>query len=169
MIGNSYTSYKDPNVNMTVTYKVEYVDDERDWQRIVDEDVADPWTLYKSEDFDDAGEAVLFFMTRFFPVEKCYDVKLWEDIQIDGKTVLQNYIDLPSSSFFSLGQAINKKATDGYFKYQKELSDAAADLAAYEDFVKAVSVPVGGGKWQKGTELFTQWLAHTKKELRYGR
>ena len=73
-------------------YTVEYITDKNDWQRVCDGDHDAPWELYKTRVYESMDDALTFYLVRFFD-ENTFDVKLFEQIEVDGEQVRESYIE----------------------------------------------------------------------------
>lgn len=92
------TTWQKQGAKIKTLYTVEYITDKKDWQRLCDGKHSAPWELYQKKPFDCLDEAITFYLVRFFD-NNTYDVKLFEEIQIDGESVREAYIE-PSGPVF---------------------------------------------------------------------
>lgn len=119
-------------------YAVEYITDKKDWQRLCDGKHSAPWELYQKKPFDCLDEAITFYLVRFFD-NNTYDVKLFEEIQINGESVREAYIEPSGPVFDGIRSAIDmdmrnrlNKLEDRVAEQEKELEDYTAFVSAYK-------------------------------------
>lgn len=95
-------------------YTIEYVDNAKTWERIcyIDdhyseiEKCQESWELYSKLEFDNVTEALTCYMTKLVS-DKCYDIKMLEQVFVNGDMVLEQYIEPKSTLRYSMRTAVN--------------------------------------------------------------
>lgn len=70
-------------------YTVEYINDKRTWEKF---DKTEDIELYTKREYDNISDAITFYLT-WFVSDQCYDIKLWEQIFVNGEMVLEQPIE----------------------------------------------------------------------------
>lgn len=77
-------------------YEVEYINDEKTKQKF---DKTGDIELYSKRECDNISDAITFYLTWFIS-DKCHDIKLWEQVFVNGEMVLEQSID-PNSDLIN--------------------------------------------------------------------
>ena len=137
----SYVSYERPEHKLRKEYVLEYCDDEDKLNRVglrpefggLEIDDAYHSKTYKESEtetdtFD--GIAISMFLAFLFRKDIC-DVKLWENLYLDGEMIQERWFDFPCTFMGELKRIINKDIEDIH-----KTSDALAkELDVYMAFV----------------------------------
>ncbi len=80
-------------------YIVEYINDEKTWKKF---DETEDIDLYSKREYDNISEAISFYLTWFIS-DKCYDIKLWEQIFVNSEMVLEQMIEPENTLMYFCG------------------------------------------------------------------
>ena len=81
-------------------------------------------------------EAITFYLVRFFD-SNTYDVKLFEEIQIDGESVREAYIEPSGPVFDGIRSAIDMDMRNRLNKLEDRIAGQEKELEDYTAFVSA--------------------------------
>ena len=99
-------TWQKQSTEIRTRYTVEYITSKEDWQKVCDGKHPAPWELYQTKVYDSLDDALTFFLVRLFD-EKTFDVKLFEQIDIDGDQVREAYIEPAGYIFDGIRSAID--------------------------------------------------------------
>ena len=94
-------SYQKENSGLEIRYSLEYIDNKKDFDYISSGKFSrgEPWERYKKKAYSSLDEAMSYYVLYLFNPQ-IYDVKLFEEILIDGETVREAYIEpIPTFSW----------------------------------------------------------------------
>lgn len=109
-------SYQDSAVNIETRYTVEFVNNKKDWDYICKGifNHGEPWDRYQSRKYSSLDDAITFYLVHYFS-DATYDVRLFEEILLDGKVVRETYFDSSSLGHY-IRSNINKAMEDEILK-----------------------------------------------------
>ena len=99
--------------NVETLYTVEYIDDPETWEKFLDvtgtgyDGTIEPWELYKKRTYDNVADALAFYIVRYIQ-EDTYDIKLYEEVRMDGETILEQNIEPARITKWSLRTSVNE-------------------------------------------------------------
>lgn len=94
-------SYQKENSGLEIRYSLEYIDNKKDFDYISSGKFSrgEPWERYKKKAYSSLDEAMSYYVLYLFNPQ-IYDVKLFEEVLIDGETVREAYIEpIPTFSW----------------------------------------------------------------------
>lgn len=94
-------SYQKENSGLEIRYSLEYIDNRKDFDYISSGKFSrgEPWERYKKKAYSSLDEAMSYYVLYLFNPQ-IYDVKLFEEVLIDGETVREAYIEpIPTFSW----------------------------------------------------------------------
>lgn len=124
----TYT-HKDYENRLQTRYTVEYIDNQKDMDYVCSGKInnGEPSERYKNRTYNSIDDAMSFYMVSLFnPV--ILDVKLSEEILLDGETIRESYIELDSTLGSTLKQIINKNIQEDARKANNEAEIAEKRL-----------------------------------------
>lgn len=127
-------TFQEQEINVKTEYIIEYIHDPEKW-KLVCNDAPAPWELYEKRIYDNLDDAIEFYMIQFF-YEKCYDVKMFEDIKLDGKTIRESYIEPGNTFSYTLRKIINNAATAEIDKLRSTVESLEKEIETYSEFIK---------------------------------
>ncbi len=124
-------------------YILEYVNDEKTWDRIcyIDDHYGEiephqeSYELYTKAEFDNVSEAISLYMS-LFASDKCFDVKFWEQIYVNGDMVLEQMLEPKSTVMYEMRTVIDNEMRDRMSKAESSLKEAEKEIELYEAFLK---------------------------------
>lgn len=124
----TYT-HKDYENRLETRYTVEYIDNQKDMDYVQSGSISlsEPWERYKKRTYNSIDDATSFYMISLFNTV-ILDVKLWEEILLDGETIRESYIEPDSTLGSTLKQIINKNMQEDARKANKEAEAAEKRL-----------------------------------------
>lgn len=136
--------YHNSDLDVKTVYDVEYIANERDYRRLMDDAgriengmiVCEPWECYSKRTFDNLQYAMNFFMC------KCSDefgsfAKLCERVLLDDDIVQEKILESPICA--SVRERINKEMEKSYWEMRKsaeELEKSNKMMREYIEYTK---------------------------------
>lgn len=123
-------------------YIVEYVDDAKTWERIcyIDEHYSEieplqeSWELYSKREYDNVSEAMTFYMCKFVS-DNCYDMKMLEQVFVNGEMVLEQPIEPKSTVMNSMRISVNREMEGRMHKAEMQVKELEEENRHYEEFI----------------------------------
>ena len=102
-------TYQKENSGLEIRYSLEYIDNKKDFDYISSGKFSrgEPWERYKKKAYSTLDEAMRYCVVYPFNPQ-IYDVKLFEEILIDGETVREAYIEPVSTFSWRLKKILNQ-------------------------------------------------------------
>lgn len=102
-------TYQKENSGLEIRYSLEYIDNKKDFDYISSGKFSrgEPWERYKKKAYSSLDEAMSYYVLYLFNPQ-IYDVKLFEEILIDGETVREAYIEPVSTFSWRLKKILNQ-------------------------------------------------------------
>lgn len=132
-------TWKKQGTEVKTRYTVEYITSKKDWQRVCDGNHPAPWELYQTKKFDSLDDALTFYLVRFFD-EGTFDVKLFEQIDVDGDQVREAYIEPSGCVLDGIRSAIDCDMRNRMNKTQDLLDQAEKELDKHRRFISHYKV-----------------------------
>lgn len=129
-------AWQNASVNLNALYTVEYITDAADWKKLCDGKHPAPWELYQKKSYDSLDEALTFYLVRLFD-SATFDVKLFEQIQVNGEDAREAYIEPSGPVFDGIRSAIDMDMRNRLNKLETRVARQERDLAEYSDFISA--------------------------------
>ena len=97
------------NKALDTRYILEYIDNQKDLAYVNSGrfDKGEPWKRYKKKEYSSLDEAMSHYILYLFNPQ-IYDVRLFEEILIDGETVREAYIEPVPTFEWSLKEILNQ-------------------------------------------------------------
>lgn len=129
-------SYQDSAVNIETRYTVEFVNNKKDWDYICKGifNHGEPWDRYQSRKYSSLDDAITFYLVHYFS-DATYDVRLFEEILLDGKVVRETYFDSSSLGHY-IRSNINKAMEDEILKLRDGSRDTQELISKYDAFIE---------------------------------
>ena len=130
-------AYKDSSVDIETKYTVEVVDDKKDWDYICNGafNHGEPWERYKKHVFYSLDKAMSLYLALSFS-DKVYDIKLFEQIVLNGEIIRESYLELDSSLLYSIRGQINKDMCDQLYRLKDRAAEQEAMLHKHDEFLR---------------------------------
>lgn len=122
-----------------VEYVIEYVDDKRTWQRILDDKVLDPWTVYKTKTFGNLSEAVTLY-SLWQIQDNIYDCKLFCRWETQDGDWYEEYVAFDTSYRWGLRERINREMNRRIESAEKTNVELARQVEALSNFIRKFGI-----------------------------
>lgn len=155
MVGYIKEEYKG---RLETRYIIEYIDNENDFDYVNSGKInqGEPWDRFKKRIFDNIDAAISLYMV-YLVWDKVYCVKLFEEIIVDGETVMERYIEPKSTTAFSVKTTINKKMYNANEEAEQRIEELEKINSAYKAFIKK----------GRGEEMFYSFLKEMSEKRVY--
>lgn len=139
-------SWQNKGVNVDVRYTVEYIDNQKDWNYVCSgsNKNGEPGDRYKVKHFSNLDEAMTSYLVGFFCMcsegqthNTIYDVKLFEQVLLDGEVVRESWIEPSPTVLHSLHQTFGVEHTNELYNLRRQKQSQIEMLGKYEAFIKA--------------------------------
>lgn len=140
-------------VNCEFKYEIEYVNDKKIWENMVNEVYENDWEYYEKKEFDNLGKAMSVFTYMFYN-DRVYFCQMWQRVYIDGEMVREDYVEPDSTAFYTLSRMINRVLSDRYYAQHRQLDELLNTNSDYQEFVKKLNQE----------DLFYQFVEQKKNE-----
>lgn len=140
--------------NVETLYTVEYIDDPKTWKKFLDvtgtgyDGTIEPWELYKKRTYDNVADALAFYIVRYIQ-EDIYDIKLYEEVRMDGETILEQNIEPAAITKWSLRTIVNEKLYRRNEHLENENDLLEKENREYRAFLKAMSAEESFKNWKE--------------------
>lgn len=156
-------TYQKKGVCLEIRYTVEYIDNKKDWEYVCSGSIkhGEPWERYKKKRYSSLDEAMTQYLIRFFDMCSTnvvalfkngieikllytkkddqigtFDVRLFEEVLLDGETIRESYIEPESTILHGLRTTFGREQVDELDKLRR-LNDEQSDLLVrYAAFTK---------------------------------
>lgn len=141
--------------NVETRYNVEYIDDPKTWKKFLDitegsgyDGTIEPWELYKKRTYDNVADALAFYLVRYIQ-ENTYDIKLYEEVRVDGETVLEQNIEPSATTKWNLRKSVNDNLDrrNEYLENENDLLEKENEQ--YRAFLKEYHAEETFKNWKK--------------------
>ena len=141
-------SWQKQGVNVDVRYTVEYIDNQKDWNYVCSgsNKHGEAYERYKKKHYSSLDEAMSQYLIGFFVMcstkeedkpRGVFDIRLFEEVLIDGESVRESWIEPTSTVLYNLHQTFGVEHTSELYSLRQQKQDQADMLAKYEAFIKA--------------------------------
>lgn len=140
--------------NVETFYTVEYIDDLKTWKQFLAvtgseyDGTVEPWELYKKKTYDNVTDALTFYMVRYIQ-ENTYDIKLFEEVRVNGETVLEQNIEPSATTKWYLRKTINDNINRRNEHLENENDLLKKESNEYRTFLKAMNAEESFKYWKK--------------------
>lgn len=147
--------------NLRFNYHIELINDQKTWEKLlrVSENYSkyhiEPWELYTNKDFSTIEEALTFYMI-WYVSDQCYDIKMWEQIYMDGKMIYEAYVEPCSTTRSEMRRVLNRDLDDRLRKYERTTENLENEIIQYKGFMGCM-----GKNFQ---ELFAEYVKQEMKK-----
>ena len=124
---------KEPDKTET-KYIVESIRDEKIWNKFVRTEDLD---LYEKRAYDNIADALTFYLT-WFVSDDCYDIKMWQQIIIDGEVILEEFIEPKRSVINNMRSQIDNDMKKRLHNIEKENAELKNTNNVMSKFIKAL-------------------------------
>lgn len=115
-------------------YIIESITDEKTWNKFLKTEDLD---LYTKKEYDNIENALEYYLT-WYVNENCYDIKLLEQIFVNGEMVLEQMI-VPNSTCKSvMMQSIDREMKDRMKRAESKVEELERSNTLANGFIKAM-------------------------------
>jgi len=113
-------------------YIVEYINDDTVWEKFCKtEDIE----LYSKREYDNVSEAISFYLTWFIS-DQCYDIKLWEQVFINGEMALEQIIEPENTLMYYLRMQVDRDMANKMYNAENRERELEKGNKLLMDFIK---------------------------------
>lgn len=146
-------------------YTVEYINDKKTWDKMCYtvehyceiDPRKEPWEFYSKREYDNIAEALRFYMVGYVS-EKFYDIKLWEEIYVNGEMVLEQMIEPECTTQCCMRESLNMEMENRMRNAEKMSVELKKENELYKGFLKRM-----------GTQFEDLFYEYVKMETNNGR
>ncbi len=113
-------------------YIAEYINDDKTWEKFCKTEDID---LYSKREYDNISEAISFYLTWFIS-DKCYDIKLWEQIFVNGEMVLEQMIEPENTLTYYLQMQVNRDMANKIYSAENRERELEKENNLLMSFIK---------------------------------
>lgn len=124
---------KEPNKTET-KYIVESIRDEKTWGKFVKTEDLD---LYEKRTYDNIADALTFYLT-WFVSDNCYDIKMWQQIIIDGEVFLEEFVEPKGNTINNIRDQIDRDMKQRLHNLERENEEIKKTNETMNNFIKAI-------------------------------
>lgn len=106
---------KEPDKTET-KYLIESIRDEKTWDKFLRTEDID---LYEKREYDNIADALQFYLT-WYVSEKCYDIKMWQQVFMNGEMILEEFIEPKNTTKFTMREALDREMNRRMHKAEME-------------------------------------------------
>lgn len=115
-------------------YVIESITDDKTWNKFLKTEDLD---LYTKKEYDNIENAMEYYLC-WYVSENCYDIKLWEQIFVDGEMVLEQMI-VPNSTCKSvMRRSIDREMKDRMEQAESKVEELERSNTLANGFIKAM-------------------------------
>ena len=120
-------TWQNDSVNLSTLYTVEYITDAADWKKVCEGKHPAPWELYQKKSYGSLDEALTFYLVRLFD-SATFDVKLLEQIQVNGTDAREAYVEPTGSVFDGVRSAIDMEMRNRLNELESRVASQEKEL-----------------------------------------
>lgn len=142
------------NGNVETIYTVEYIDDPETWEQFLSvtgngyDGTIEPWELYKKRTYDNVSDALAFYLIRYVQ-ENTYDIKLYEEVRLNGETILEQNIEPSATTKWYLRESVNDNLNKRNECLENENDLLEKENEEYRAFLKEYHAEETFKNWKK--------------------
>lgn len=113
-------------------YIIEYINDERTWDKFLQ---IEDMNLYSKREYSNIADALTFYLT-WLVNEKCFDIKMWQQIFVNGEMVLEEFIEPKGNVRYYMRNSINREMENRMRAAEKKSDQLKKENSLYRGFIK---------------------------------
>ena len=122
------------NGTVETKYLIESITDEKTWSKFLKtEDI----NLYTKKEYDSIENALEYYLC-WYVNENCYDLKMWEQIYVNGEMVLKQMIEPKSTCKSVMRHSIDREMKDRMNKAESKVEELERSNTLANGFIKAM-------------------------------
>lgn len=115
-------------------YLIESITDEKTWSKFLK---AEDINLYTKKEYDSIENALEYYLC-WYVNENCYDLKMWEQIYVNGEMVLKQMIEPKSTCKSVMRHSIDREMKDRMKQAERKAEELEHSNELYKGFLKAM-------------------------------
>lgn len=142
--------------NLRINYHIEFINDEKTWNKFVKATESliaphsdAPWELYDIKDFDTFEKALEFYMVWYIS-DKCFDIKMWEQIFMDDEMIYEEYCEPHCCTKSEMRRMLDKGTYDRLCNFDRRTAELERSNELMTGFIKRMG--------KQFEEMFNQYL-----------
>lgn len=112
-------------------YIIESITDEKTWNKFLKTEDID---LYSRREYNNVSEALGYYLT-WYVNENCYDIKMWEQIFVNGEMVLEQMIEPKGTTKNYMSQSIDREMKDRMHRAEVKTQELQEQNKMYSAFI----------------------------------
>ncbi len=129
---NGWSLENTGNGTVETKYLIEYINDERVWNKFLQIEDID---LYSKKEYNNIADALTFYLT-WFVNEKCFDIKMWQQIFVNGEMVLEEFVEPKGCIRYYMRNSINREMENRMRSAEEKLCDIKKENSLYRGFME---------------------------------
>lgn len=131
-------------------YIIESITDEKTWNKFLKTEDID---LYTKREYDNIENALEYYLC-WYVNENCYDLKMWEQIYVNGEMILEQMIEPKSTCKSVMRQSIDRKMKDRLRLAEVKTQELQEQNELYSAFISRMG--------EQFREMFNDFSKHYK-------
>lgn len=115
-------------------YIIESITDEKTWNKFLKTEDID---LYTKREYDNIENALEYYLC-WHVNENCYDLKMWEQIYVNGEMILEQMIEPKSTCKSVMRHSIDREMKDRMKQAESKAEELERSNELYKGFLKAM-------------------------------
>lgn len=115
-------------------YLIESITDEKTWSKFLKTEDVD---LYTKREYDSIENALKYYLC-WYVSENCYDLKMWEQIYVNGEMVLEQMIEPKSTCKSVMRHSIDREMKDRMEQAERKAEELEHSNELYKGFLKVM-------------------------------
>lgn len=115
-------------------YIIESITDDKTWNKFLKTEDLD---LYTKKEYDNIENAMEYYLC-WYVNENCYDIKLWEQIFVNGEMVLEQMIVPKSTCKSVVRRSVNREMKDRMEQAESKAEELERSNTLANGFIKAM-------------------------------
>lgn len=147
--------------NLRINYHIEIINDKKTWEkflRATENYKIEPCEFYTNKDFDTFEKALEYYMI-WYASDKCFDIKMWEQIFMDDVMIYEEYVEPYCTTRSEIRRIINRDTYDRLRAYKRTTEELEKANNLYKGFINAMGVRV--------EKMFDDYVKHEAKKKDY--
>ena len=149
--------------NLQVSYQIEIINDTKTWDKFLKAMESlkapygdAPWELYTKRNFDSFEEALQYYMV-WYVNDSCYDIKMYEQIFMDGEMVYEEYCEPCSTTRSEMRRALTSDTYNRLQNCNRQIEELQRSNNLMSGFIKRMG--------KKFEDLFLQYAKETEENV----
>lgn len=115
-------------------YIIECIRDEKTWKKFCKTEDID---LYEKREYDNISEALTFYLT-WFVSDQCYDIKLWEQVFVNEKMVLEQLIEPQGCVVNNMQRQIDRDMKERMYIAERKAEETKKENSILMEFIQYI-------------------------------